>query len=351
MSTGTPMEGDWQGVDGPGAHLSQHRPSFAQTENRTFSAGAFRLYPSTINHPLPIARGSALLAVLWIIALLSMLVATTSLLIMQDVDTVGIRRQMFRARMLAETGLALAAHPDVKPDDPLLHQVVAEGEGFDVEIRGEDGRLNPNALLMRQDRETLRRVFRYWGMDLMQADGLIDAMVDWVDQDSFTMPKGAEVRQYNSPGLPFNRPFRSIEEMSLVRGMAEVEAVFPAWRDWFSIHASGVLDINEAEPELVSAITGADIVICRQIQARRLGRDGIRNTRDDALFPDLDTALRLLGVAGNTQGLAGVISVQSSTRRIISHGTTGGFTKSLIAVVQGSPQGGGGASTMLELKE
>lgn len=307
--------------------------------------------PALRNRHPALRSGSALLAVLWIVALLSMLVATTSLLVMQDVDTVGTRRQMFRARMLAEMGLALAAHPDVKPDDPLLHQLVAEGEGFDVEIRGEDGRLNPNTLLMRQDRETLRRVFRYWGMNLNEADALIDAMVDWVDQDSFTMPKGAEYRQYNSPGLPFNRPFRSIEEMSLVRGMAQVEAVYPMWREWFSVHASGTIDLNEAEPEIIAAVTGADVVICRQMQARRLGRDGIRNTQDDVLFPDLGSALRLLGVPGNAQGLASIVSVQSSTRRILSHGTTGGFTKSIIAVVQGSPQGGGGASTILQLTE
>ncbi len=295
--------------------------------------------------------GSALLAVLWIIALLSMLVATTALLVMQDVDTVGTRRQMFRARMLAEMGLALAAHPDVKPDDPLLHQQIAEGEGYEVEIRGEDGRLNPNALLQRQDRETLRRVFRYWGMNLQQAEGLIDALIDWADADSFSMPKGAEFRQYNMPGLPFNRPFRSLEEMSLVRGMAQVEQAYPNWRDWFSIHASGSLDINETEPQILAAVTGADLIICQQLEARRLGRDGIRNTRDDALFPDLQTALRLLGVAGNPESLAGILTVRSSTRRIVSRGTTGGFTKSLIAVVQGSPQGGGGASTILELSE
>jgi len=295
--------------------------------------------------------GSALLAVLWIIALLSLLLATTSLLVMQDVDTVGVRRQMFRARMLAEMGLAFAAHPDVKPDDLLLHQVVAEGEGFDVEIRGEDGRLNPNALIMRGDRETLRRVFRFWGMNLTEADALIDALTDWVDQDSFTMPKGAEFRQYNVPGMPFNRPFRSVDEMALVRGMAQVEAAYPGWRDWFSVHAAGTLDINEAEPEVLAAVTGADIVVCRQLEARRLGRDGIRNTQDDARFPDLATALRLLGVAGDAQGLAGVLAVQSGTRRIVSQGTTGGFSKSITAVVQGSPQGGGGAATILELKE
>lgn len=298
------------------------------------------------------ARGSALLAVLWIIALLSMLVATTSLLVMQDVDTIGIRQQMFRARSLAETGLAFAAHPDVRADDPLLRQEIAEGEGFEVEMIGEDGRLNPNVLLQREDRETLRRIFRYWGMDLMQADSLADAMFDWVDQDIFTRPRGAEFKQYgNTPGLPFNRPFRSIEEMSLVRGMAEVEAVYPQWRDWFSVHASGMLDINEAEPELIAAVTGADIIIARQLQARRLGRDGLRNTLDDAVFPDLQSALRLLGVPGNAEALASVLSVQSNTRRIISRGITGGFTKEIIAVVQGGGQNGGGASAILELTE
>lgn len=297
-------------------------------------------------------RGSALLAVLWIVALLSMLVATTSLLVMQDVDTVGTRRQMFRARMLAEMGLAFAAHPDVRPDDPLLRQEIADGEGFEVEMIGEDGRLNPNLLIQRQDRETFRRVFRAWGMDLMQSDSLFDALTDWVDEDSFKQPRGAEFRDYNGiPGFPFNRPFRSLEEMALVRGMDVVDSVFPQWRDWFSIHASGVLDINEAAPEILAAVTGADIIIAQQLQARRLGRDGIRNTLDDAVFPDLQTAVRLLGVTGNTQGLDQILSVTSNTRRIISSGTTGGFTKSIVAIVQGGTASTGGASAILELTE
>ncbi len=295
-------------------------------------------------------RGSALLAVLWIVALLSMLVATTSLLVMQDVDTVGTRRQMFRARMMAEMGLAFASHPDVRPDDPLLRQEIAEGEGFEVEMIGEDGRLNPNLLIQRQDRDTLRRVFRAWGMDLIQSDSLIDALIDWVDQDGFKQPRGAEFRDYNLPDIPFNRPFRSIEEMSLVRGMNQVDAIYPQWREWFSIHASGVLDINEAAPEILAAVTGADIIVAQQLQARRLGRDGIRNTLDDALFPDLQSALRLLGVTGNAEALASILSVTSNTRRIISRGTTGGFTKSIIAVVQGGGSTGG-ASAILELTE
>ncbi len=293
------------------------------------------------------SSGSALLAVLWVVALLSMLIATTMLLVMEDVDTIGTRRQMFRARSLAEMGLAFAAHPDVKPDDTgLLHQEIGPGERFDVEVVGEDGRLNPNMLLMRNDRDTLRRVMQSWGLNLMQADTVIESLIDWVDQDNFRLPRGAEFREYNSPGLPFNRPFRSIEEMALVRGMREVEAVFPGWRDWFSIHAGAALDVNEAEPEIISAITGADIIIARQAQARRIGQDGIRNTLDDVLLPDVQSAMRLLGVPGNAEALAGVLSVQSNTKRIISRGTAGDFTKAIIAIVQGGPQTGGAASLL-----
>lgn len=296
-------------------------------------------------------RGSALLAVLWVIALLAMLIATTSLLVMQDVDTIGARRQMFRARMLAEMGLAFAAHPDVKPDDLLLHQEIAPGDRFDVEIIGEDGRLNPNVLLKRNDREAMRRIFSFWGLQLLEADALIDAMMDWTDQDSFLQPKGAEFREYGTPGLPFNRPFRSVEEMSLVRGMAQVEALYPQWRDWFSIHASGMLDVNEAAPEIVSALTGADPYIAQQFFARRLGRDGIRNTLDDVVEPDLSSALRRLGIAIDPQAAAGLLSVASTTRRIVSHGTTGGFTKSIMVIVQGGIGTGGGVSSILALEE
>lgn len=296
-------------------------------------------------------RGSALLAVLWVIALLAMLIATTSLMVMEDVDTIGTRRQMFRARTLAEMGLAFAAHPDVKPDDPLLHQEIAAGDRFDVEIVGEEGRLNPNVLLQRGDREAMRRILGFWGLPLLEADALIDAMIDWTDQDSFVQSKGAEFRQYNTPGLPFNRPFRSVEEMALVRGMAAVEAIYPQWRDWFSVHSRGVVDVNEAAPEIVAAVSGADIYIARQFFARRLGRDGIRNTLDDVVEPDLGSALRRLGVAIDPQAAAGLLAVTSTTRRIVSHGTTGGFTKSIMVVVQGGVGTAGGVSSILALEE
>ena len=312
-----------------------------------------RLSPNAVRPAVgPYRRGAALIAALWIVALLSALVVGLATLLLQDVEMEGTRRQIFRARALAEMGLAIAMHPAVLPDDPILHRQISEDEFIDVEIVGEDGRLNMNALLQREDRDTLFRVFGYWGLDPQQSGSLFDALLDWTDGDDFVRVRGAESRQYNRPGMPFNRPFRSVEEIALVQGMAEIDAVYPQWRNWFSVHASGVLDLNEAEPELISAVTGADILRSQQLRARRLGQDGIANTDDDAPMPDVLTALSLLGLPISNPGqLAAVVSVNSQTRRIIARAQAGDRTREIAVVVRGSPGQAGGASQILWMGE
>ena len=281
-------------------------------------------------------RGSALLAVMWVIALLTSLVATTMLLLREDVDTIETRRQMFRARMLAEQGLALAAHPDVKQDDEeLLRHEVERGVGWIVEVAGEDGRINPNTLLLKNDRDTLRRIMRAWGLKSDETEKVIDALLDWVDQDDFVHGVGgAESKFYGIRGLPFNRPFRTVDEMAQVRYMNEVERLFPQWRDWFSVYSSGVIDVNEASPEVLSAVTGADRLMAQQVVARRVGRDGIAHTKDDAPFQDVQQALLALGVsASSPQAASGILGVQSTISRIRSTGVVGDFRRTLYAVI------------------
>lgn len=282
-------------------------------------------------------RGAALLAVLWVIALLIGLVAATSLLLMQDVEMAAVKRQVFRARMLSEAALAIAMNPDLKPDDPLLRRQVAEDEAFIVEMTGEDGLLNPNVLLLREDRDTLRRIFLYWGMNVQQANTLIDRLLDWVDTDDFARVQGGERKLYNRVGMPFNRPFRSIEEMALVSGMEVVEEAYPQWRNWFSIYASGVLDVNEAQPEVIAAVTGTDIRYAQTLRAQRIGRDGILNTPDDAPVPDVASAFAILGIPmGDPQEVSNVLSVQSTTRRILVRVKVGDLERQTAAVVRGA---------------
>ena len=293
-------------------------------------------------------RGSALMAVMWVIALLTMLVGTAALLLKEGVETINTRRDVFRARMLAEAGLAIGACPDVKPDDQnLLRREVGPDEGFVVTINGEDARLNPNRLLMSEDptnRGVLLNIMRAWGLKLDEAEIVIDSLYDWVDQDDFQRLHGAEKKFYNSPGLPFNRPFRSVDEMIQVRGMGEVDRRYPNWRDWFSVYSSGTVDVNEASAELLVALTGADPTMAQQFVARRAGADGIRHTEDDVLYQDLPTALRMLGVSSSNPQVSGtVLGVRSSIVRIESVGVVGPFKRKLFAVInRGLGQIGGG---------
>ena len=69
-------------------------------------------------------------------------------------------------------------------------------------------------------------------------------------------------------------------------------------------------------------------------------------TKNDHHLTDVQTALHLLGVTIDPQQVAGLLTMQSGTRRIVSAGTTDGFTKALKAVVQG-----GGGTTILEFTE
>jgi type II secretory pathway component PulK len=288
------------------------------------------------------------MAVMWVIALLTMLVGTAALLLKEGVETINTRRDVFRARMLAEAGLAIGASPEVKPDDQdLLKREVSPGEGFIVSINGEDGRINPNRLLMNEDpqnRGVLLNIMRAWGLKLDEAEIVVDSLYDWVDQDDFQRLHGAEKKFYNTPGLPFNRPFRSVDEMAQVRGMNEVERRYPGWRDWFSIYATGTVDVNEASAEVLVALTGADPTMAQQFVARRAGSDGIRHTQDDVLYQDLPSALRMLGVsAANPQVSSSVLGVQSSIVRVESVGVVGPFRRKLFAVLnRGLGQIGGG---------
>ena len=294
-------------------------------------------------------RGSALMAVMWIIALLTMLVATAALLLNEGVETINTRRDVFRARMLAEAGLAIGASPEVKPDDQdLLRRQIGPDEGFIVSVNGEDGKINPNKLLMSEDpqnRGVLLNIMRAWGLKLDEAEIVVDSLYDWVDQDDFQRLHGAEKKYYNSPGLPFNRPFRSVDEMAQVRGMGEVERRYPNWREWFSVYASGTVDVNEASAEVLVALTGADPVMAQQFVARRAGPDGIRHTKDDVAYQDLPSALRMLGVSATNPQVSGtVLGVQSSIIRIESIGVVGPFRRKLFAVLNRglTPVGGGG---------
>src|ERR1700674_2936367 len=74
-------------------------------------------------------RGSALLLVLFAIILLTGLVTATVGFVSNDVDEYGALNKAFRARQLAESGLAFGIDPQVQNQDRALLEQVMPMEG------------------------------------------------------------------------------------------------------------------------------------------------------------------------------------------------------------------------------
>lgn len=293
----------------------------------------------TIANPQSRRRGAALLAVLWLVAVLAIATMAALRVIAFDMEIASSKIHGSRARQVAEMGIAIGCNPIVKRSDPLLRQLDAEtGEGFEARIISEGGRFNINALLAQDDKDLLRSIFAAWGLDFDAAQALADALGDWVDADDESSLNGAEIEQYEALGRlnqPFNRPFYDLSEMRLVLGMEQVEALRPDWRNWFTIWSAGTLDLNEAPAELIAVAAACDVEQAAVIPEMVSGPDGIRDTEDDVPFENAAPALDLLGIDINDRpDLARRFSVNDATTRIESIGQAEGAKRKITVIVR-----------------
>lgn len=283
--------------------------------------------------------GFALVAVLWLIAILSLAAITTLRVISFDMQLAAAKVHGSRAFQLAEMGIATGANPAVERNDPLLHRLdEANNEEVHVSITSEGARFNINSLVLAEDKTLLRTIFIQWGLDLDSAQALSDAFTDWVDADDEVALNGAEIEDYEKAGRlnqPFNRPFYNIEEMALVLGMDQIQFLRSDWRNWFTVWSSGTLDINEADPELIAVAAEVSPEQASIIPETVRGIDDIRDTDDDAPFQDVGTALSLLGIGGETgQMIAQRFTVEDTTTRITSTARSGDSTRRITAIVR-----------------
>jgi type II secretory pathway component PulK len=277
--------------------------------------------------------------VIWLIAILAIAALATTRVVSFDMNVASAKIHGFRAKQLAEMGIAVASNPVVKRADPILRRGDEEsGEGFDVKILSEGARFNLNAILLRDDKALLRTMFESWGVDLDTAQEITDAMSDWIDGDDEVALNGAEKEWYEEQGRinqPFNRPFYSLDEIRLVRGMDQIEALRPDWRNWFTIWSSGALDINEASAELISSAAEVSVDVADGVVEQVRGPDGIRDTEDDVPFQDVNSALALLGVDTNARpDILQRFSVNDTTVRIESTGSAEGAKRKIILTLR-----------------
>ncbi|MEO5713865.1 MAG: hypothetical protein ABIT37_10300 [Luteolibacter sp.] len=284
-------------------------------------------------------RGVALMAVLWLIAILSMACMVSLRVISFDMELASSKIHGSRARQVAEMGIAIGSNQLVKRSDPILRRMdEATGEGFEVKVISEGGRFNINYVISTGDKALLKSIFVSWGLELEDAQKVTDSLVDWVDADDNEQLNGAEKKYYEKEGRinqPFNRPFYDLNEMSLVRGMDLVEEVRPDWRNWFTIWSGGKLDLNDASAELIAAAAEVPVDQADIIPETVRGTDGERDTTDDVPFQNAADAFKALGVDVDARpDISQRFTVNDTTTRIESLGQAEGSKRKITVIVR-----------------
>lgn len=285
-----------------------------------------------------------MLALLCMVAVLSFLIITTAAVSKQHGDAQQARHGMMRARQLAEMGVAVAVHPQLKAGDPLLKRNVSAVERFSAVVSTEESRLNLNALLTEERLPLLERVFASWGVSQADAQGIANTLMDWADADDLKRrPDSAEKLDYERQGmsgLPLNRPFNSLDEVELVPRMVEIANVKPDWRTFFTLRGDGHLDINAASAEMMAVAMDASLENAKQLVQKRNGLDGTPHTSDDEALQTLEEALAILGIAEQqAEGLMPLLTLQGPTRRVESIGTAGDVRCGIAVVIRSQENG------------
>ncbi len=281
--------------------------------------------------------------VLAVIAILSIVIVGLFEVSEYSRDERSTEKYRFQAKLLAESGAAIASHPDIKPGDIALRQDFGDGRSFKVRITTEGGRIRANSIGDEIINETVQELFIRWGVDASAAAIAAESLADWIDTDKEARSNGAETNFYTTleyPEYPLNRDFTSLEEMLLVRGMDQVAKINPRWREYFTIYSDGVIDVNSAAAETLEALFGTNEDSAIEFVAARNGNDGIVGTEDDYIFTDQGEVQAVLGVSDEDwERVSSWVTLESTMRRIESTGTVGDFSFQLVVLAEISGEG------------
>jgi len=271
-------------------------------------------------------RGASLLLAMWAIFVMAGLLFVVARELESRVDGLDRVNQEIYARAMAISGVELGMLPGIKAGDPRLQQDLGPEGRFEVSLEGEGGRLNPNWLAA--DPEGRRAIIlenyliRY-GAELEQAQFYSQALLDYIDADDLARANGIEeVDDY----VPRNAPLMSLDELIEIPG-SEVLANIPNWRDNFTLHSAGRLDVHWASRDLLLSVPGLDEVgVDRLIQERELREDsnGEELIPGEIIKSEQQMGLLLgLGEVG-MQEVGEFLTVQDPTKRLVSTGHANG---------------------------
>ena len=292
--------------------------------------------------------GAALLLALWALFLLSAMVIAWAININSRLTVSSYANRIVEAEAMASSGADIALNPTIKADSPNLHMKMRDGEGFDVRMIGECGRLNLNFFTQGEDPRKLQILRQYLtvkGVELNDLDAMMDSLLDWVSPNRGLHHMNAP--QESDDYHPSHAPLASLDELKKVFGWAEFTSK-PGWDQDFTIVGScGPIDLASASRDVLRALGIGDDFVDRFLQLRQ-GPDGIDGTADDFQFtttasttvpPEVQAALGLN--PQQFQQIQPMVQFRGPVLRIVSVGRSHEVTRSVEMVVMKQPLGVG----------
>jgi hypothetical protein len=312
---------------------------------------------------------------LWALFLLSAMVISWALDINSRLVVSGNASRVLDAEAMASSGADLALHPLIQPASPNLHRQVSNREGYDVQITGEEGRLDLNWLTLNEDPTKLAILRQYLalkGVELNDVDTMMDSLLDWVSPNKGLHHLNAcpETDTYRPP----HAPLTSVDDLKKICGWEKFTAK-PGWDDDFTVLplTSGLfgqykIDLAWASRDVLRALSAilpgmSDDKVDRFLQLRR-GPDGIDGTADDYQFgvtaqtggsplpPEVLATLGLNPPPGATTSIGNLLTFKGPILRVVSVGKSGDVTRSVQMIISKASLGGAaGQPTVMSWKE
>ena len=172
--------------------------------------------------------GVALIAVLWLVALLTLLAGAAVTLSVTHRRTASRYAQAAQADLTLDAAirvmiLRLIAPPDRAPPFPIgnTQTVGVLDENVTIIVQREAGRIDLNTA----DRDLLMALFAANGWSERDASSMAARIIDWRDPDDDVEEGGAESREYQAAHLnygPHDGLFESVDELRQVLGSERI---------------------------------------------------------------------------------------------------------------------------------
>ena len=208
--------------------------------------------------------GVAIIAVLWVLVLLSVLVASFTFTTRTEVSVARNLIDNAQAEALADAGIYRAIfglhhmpYSDrLRADGSVYAFRFGDGE-VRFTIRDEGGKIDLNTA----PPHLLQRLFVAAGVDPGRIDALTDAIVDFRDPDDLRRFYGAEDPEYELADLAYGAkdgPFDTVDELHQVLGMdpALVTEILPA----LTVYSGLISPHEQTAPPLVRAALAGDVL-------------------------------------------------------------------------------------------